>query len=197
MLLLKATGGFPRELMIGCALAAAMWLTRSHHLATLTHLPDASWAAIVLAGLLASPWRVPAVLLVHAGVIDYLALLGGVSNYCVTPAYPFLIPTYLTLWASGRWAAAKLDFSATGLARTAVALLLGVLSAYLVSNASFYSFSGHFGDMPLSAYAAEVAQYFPSFLESTAIYTAVAMLVLLTWHSRARLTRYGRRREHA
>jgi hypothetical protein len=98
-----------REVFVVAALAAAMWLTRSHqiddHFGSFIDLPDASWAVFFIAGVVGLRWWAPAALMLNAGVIDYLALLAGVSDYCVTPAYPFLIPTYLTLWASGRWSA--------------------------------------------------------------------------------------------
>jgi len=171
------------ERFVGALLAAAMWLTRSHHFATLTSLPDASWAAFFVAGLLGTRWPVPAALLLNAVVIDYLALLGGVSDYCVTPAYPFLAPTYFALWAAGSWAALQPPASARSIARTALALAIGVAAAFLISNASFYALAGYFDAMPALRYAESVARYFPSFLESTAIYTLVAVLVSFAWRS--------------
>lgn len=159
-------------------LAAAMWLTRSHHFASLAHLPDASWAAFFIAGLLGLRAWAPAALMVNAGVIDYLALLGGVSDYCVTPAYAFLAPTYLTLWASGRWAGLGLDTSARGLARTALALTLGVAGAFVISNVSFYALAGYFAQTPALDYANAVIRYLPRFLESAALYTGVALVVI-------------------
>ncbi|MBS1214128.1 MAG: uncharacterized protein H6R26_2745, partial [Proteobacteria bacterium] len=39
-----------QEQFIGLALFALMAATRSHHFASVTHLPDASWAVLFLAG---------------------------------------------------------------------------------------------------------------------------------------------------
>lgn len=162
--------------------AAAMWVTRSHqiddHFGSFIDLPDTSWAVFFIAGLLALRWWAPAALMVNAGVIDYLALLGGVSDYCVTPAYPFLVPTYLTLWASGRWAAVDLAMNARSLGRVAIALTAGVLGAFLISNASFYALAGYFETMSVLDYANAVLRYLPKFLESTAICTVVALVVV-------------------
>lgn len=171
-----------RDWILLAVLAAAMWVTRSHqiddHFGSFIDLPDTSWAVFFIAGLLALRWWAPAALMVNAGVIDYLALLGGVSDYCVTPAYPFLVPTYLTLWASGRWAAVDLAMNARSLARVAIALTAGVLGAFLISNASFYALAGYFETMSVLDYANAVLRYLPKFLESTAIYTVVALVVV-------------------
>lgn len=171
-----------RDWILLVVLAAAMWVTRSHqiddHFGSFIDLPDTSWAVFFIAGLLALRWWAPAVLMANAGVIDYLALLGGVSDYCVTPAYPFLIPTYLTLWAGGRWAALELAVNARSVARVALGLIAGVLGAFLISNASFYALAGYFETMPALDYANSVLRYLPKFLESTAIYTAVALVVM-------------------
>lgn len=169
--------GSKRTIFIALALLIAMWLTRSHHFASLDVLPDVSWAAFFIAGLFAAGWLVAAGLMLNAGLIDYLALLGGVSDYCVTPAYPFLIPTYLTLWAAGRWAGMPLDLHWRSLLRVATACVLGVPAAFVISNASFYAFAGYFADMSAFAYMLAVAGYFPAFLESTALYSLVALVV--------------------
>jgi hypothetical protein len=171
-----------REVFVVAALAAAMWLTRSHqiddHFGSFIDLPDASWAVFFIAGVVGLRWWAPAALMLNAGVIDYLALLAGVSDYCVTPAYPFLIPTYLTLWASGRWSAFDLAAPARSLARVAIALALGVTGAFLISNASFYALAGYFGSMSPLHYASAVLRYLPHFVGSTAVYTAVALIVM-------------------
>jgi len=178
-----------RDVVSTIVLTAAMWLTRSHqiddHFGSFVDLPDASWAVFFIAGLLGLGWRAPAALLVNAGVIDYLALLAGVSDYCVTPAYPFLIPTYLTLWASGRRSAP--DFATPGwsLLRVALCLMLGVIGAFIISNASFYALAGYFASMAPLQYANAVLRYLPEFLVIAAVYTAVALSVMYVQHTRA------------
>jgi hypothetical protein len=178
-----------RELFAAAILAAAMWLTRSHqiddHFGSFIDLPDTSWAVFFIAGLLRLRWWAPTALIMNAGVIDYLALLAGVSDYCVTPAYPFLIPTYLTLWASGRWSV--FDFAEPGrsLLRVLLGLTLGVIGAFIISNASFYALAGYFASTPPLQYAHAVLRYLPEFLESAAVYTAVALAVMYVQHTRA------------
>ena len=162
-------------------LTLAMWATRSHHFGSILHMPDASWAAFFIAGAMGTRIRVPLWLMINAGIIDYFALLGGVSSYCVTPAYAFLVPTYLTLWVSGRWSAMTFSWNAAPLARTAAALGLGVAGAFIISNASFYALAGYFEKMSLLQYTNSVATYFSHFLESTAVYTIAAGVAAFAW----------------
>jgi hypothetical protein len=170
-----------RERIAIVLLTLAMWATRSHHFGSILHLPDASWAAFFIAGAMGARIRVPLWLVINAGIIDYLALQGGVSSYCVTPAYAFLVPTYLTLWASGRWSAMTFSWNVMSLARTAGALSLGVAGAFIVSNASFYALAGYFEKMSMLQYTNSVAAYFPHFLESTALDTIAAGVAAFAW----------------
>ena len=88
--------------------ALLMAATRFHHFGSALFLPDASLAVFFLAGFYLSGVMALAVLLLEAGLIDYLAItMGGVSDWCVTPAYWFLIPTYACLWCGGRWYAGR------------------------------------------------------------------------------------------
>jgi len=176
-----------RDLALVAVLAAAMWLTRSHEISRFLTLPDASWAAFFVAGLLATRWPGAGLLMAVAGATDYLALRDGVSDYCVTPAYVFLVPTYLALWAMGRCAGAGLSYTLRGLLRVSALLSAAVIGAFFISNASFYGLSGYFENLPALAYAQAVAPYFPMFLEGTALYTAVALLAVYVWRARAGL----------
>jgi hypothetical protein len=166
------------ELIVFAGLGALMAATRYYHFGSAYNLPDASLAVFFLAGFALSRPAYLAVLLVAAGLIDYLATaIGGVSDWCVTPAYWFLIPAYAVLWIAGRWCAARYRLDIGG-----VALLCGVLFAaasiaFLISNASFYLLSGYFGDMGWIEYAARVAGYFPRYVGATFGYVAAASSV--------------------
>jgi hypothetical protein len=97
---------------IGFSLAVLMAATCSHHFATALHVPDASWAVFFVAGFYLRPlWTFPA-LLALAGVSDYVAITSfGVSDFCMSPAYGFLLPAYGSLWFAGRWYAARHRFT--------------------------------------------------------------------------------------
>jgi hypothetical protein len=63
---------------------------------------------------------------------------------------------------------------------------VGVVSAFIISNASFYVLAGYFQQMSLLQYTNAVAAYLPQFVESTALYVIAAGVVAYAWmHIRA------------
>lgn len=157
-----------RDVALALLLAAAMWLTRSHDVTIA--LPDITWAAFFLAGAFSRRWPILIGLALNSFAIDFMALARGESDYCMTPAYAFLLPTYLSLWAAGRWsAAARLDTAAHAL-RYAAALVAGTVLAFCISNAGFYAFAGYFDAMSAFEYARRVLRYLPAFLTNTMLY---------------------------
>jgi hypothetical protein len=171
-----------RDAVIGVLFVIAMWLTRSHEIVSVLKFPDVTLAAFFLAGIFTRRSFTPALLLINAALIDYVAIVhGGVSDYCVTPAYVFLIPTYLTLWGCGRWVQLQPVGTWRSLMRSAIALSLGVLGAFFISNASFYAFSGYFREMSALTYATSVVRYLPGYFEGTLIYAGVVLGSVAAW----------------
>jgi len=167
-----------RDLITGTALIALLAVTRIGHFGGIATPPDASLAVFFLLGLwVASPrWLV--IGLLAAAAADALAIAQGASSYCITPAYPFLIPTYGVIWGAGR---ATCVYAARwhGWLRAlvlGVALLTSTAIAFLVSNASFYAFSGYFEAMPVGDFVRGVSPYFRPYLTGAAAYVAVALL---------------------
>lgn len=159
----KSTSGW-----LAAGLIALMGATRFYHFGTALHLPDASLAVFLLAGLWLRDVRWLAVLLLQAAAIDYLAITQfGVSDYCVTAGYAFLLPTYSLLWAAGRGMQRVCAWHLQAVIATAA-----VSAAFIVSNVGFYAFSGRYAELGAAAYAAEVAQYYLPYLTSAAIYLA-------------------------
>lgn len=166
-----------KTIAIFATLAALMAATRAYHFGAALHLPDASLAVFLLAGFYLPRWAFP-VLLIEAGLVDYLAIsYGGVSGWCFSPAYWFLIPAYLVLWFGGRFYAARYQFSLRGMAEFAGIAFIATGAAFLVSNASFYLFAGYFAEMPAAQYGAQVAQYFLPYLQSAFLYLIAAALL--------------------
>src|SRR4026209_2452433 len=89
----------PANLGLFAAFAAMMVATRFHHFGDVLHLPDASMALFFLGGLyLRKHWQFVSFIAL-AVVIDWIAIEhAGVSDFCVTPAYSFLLPAYGVLW---------------------------------------------------------------------------------------------------
>ncbi len=164
--------------ILAVALSILMWLTRDHHVATLTHLPDASWAIFFLLGFYFRQRMMLPVFLAQAALADYVAITQfGVDDYCVTAAYPFLIPAYFSLWMAGRWYAAHHQFHARSLPLFATAVATGAAACELISSGSFYFLGGRFADTSLTEFASRLAQYFPGNLANVALYLGVAALI--------------------
>ncbi len=167
-----------KPLAIFSLLMLLMAVTRYHHFGSAVQLPDASLAVFFLAGFYVAHIAALPVLLVTAGLIDYLAIsVGGVSDWCVTPAYAFLIPTYAAMWYGGRWYAARHRQAWSTLLPLALALFVATSVAFLVSNGSFYMASGRFPAMSGMEYALYVAGFYPSYVASTFAYTGFAALL--------------------
>lgn len=171
-----STGVFSdRRLSVALALALLMAATRFHHFGDLTHLPDASLAVFLLGGFYLRGLRAFVCYLAEAALIDYLAIAyGGVSDWCVTPAYAFLIPTYGSVWFAGLWYARRSSFEWRTAGPLLGALLAGVSAAFLISNGSFYLLAGYFSDMSWTEYAARVAKYYPPYLSGALMYVVLA-----------------------
>lgn len=167
-----------RVMSIGLALALLMAATRFHHFGAATLLPDASLAVFLLAGFYLRRSGLFAIYIAEAALIDYLAIAyGGVSDWCATPAYVFLVPAYASAWYAGVWYARRFRPEWRTVAPLFGGLLAGVSVWFLISNAGFYLFSGYFTDMSWSEYAARVAKYYPPYLWSASAYVALAAIV--------------------
>lgn len=172
----------PRLLPVGLLLAALMAATRSHHFASALHLPDASWAVFFLAGALLPGWLPLAALLALAATVDYLAIsFGGVSAFCVSPAYVALLPAYGALYAAGRWYARRHRPMPRNLLPFTGAALVGTTLCELLSSGAFYFFSGRFAAPTLAEFGARLARYFPHALEGMALYLGTAVIVYATF----------------
>jgi len=191
-----------QQIAIGLMLTLLMLLTRSHHWASIHSLPDASWAIFFLLGVyVRALWVVPA-LIAASVVIDYAAITwGGVSDFCVSPAYWLLIPAYLALFAGGRFYARGHSLSLLGLFRLVGVALAVVAVAELLTSGGFYFFSGRFAEPTLAGFIPRFVQYFPHMLGSFALYLGVAAAVHLALAAAFRRddgprTLMGSRREH-
>ncbi len=164
--------------LAGLAVLAGMMLaTRFTHFGSASLFPDASLAVFMLAGfyLRRAIYLVPLLLL--AGAIDYAATQHmGVSEYCLSPAYPFLIPAYAALWFGGRWYAARHSLQAASLAPLTAAVLISVSMAFVITEASFYLFSGRYPDLDWMQYARLSSTFYLLYMGSAIFYIAITAL---------------------
>ncbi|HTN95288.1 MAG TPA: hypothetical protein VMJ33_11960 [Gallionella sp.] len=186
-----------RTIAIFAALAALMAATRFNHFGSAVSLPDASYAVFFLGGLfLARPLRISlaafVVLILEAGLIDYYATsVQGISDWCMTPAYWFLIPTYGSLWLVGRWSSMRHLLEGKGLTALALAAWAASSFAFAFSNATFYLFSNRFADMSAVEYTSRVVQYYASYVSMALLYIFCAVAL----HMAADIV--GRQRSHS
>lgn len=166
------------QIITGFVLALLMMATRSHHFASITHLPGASWAVFFLAGLyLKSNWSLPGFLAL-TWVLDFASFTwGGSSGFCLTRAYVFLLPAYAALWFSGHWYAKQYHFEWRTLISLSAAVLVGSAVCEVISSGGFYFFSGRFVDTSFTEFAGRLIKYYPSYIQSMAFYVAIAAVV--------------------
>ncbi len=170
-----------KTIAIFALLAALMAATRFNHFGSAISLPDASLAIFFLGGLfLARFTRSSAVafivLILEAGLIDYYATsVQGVSDWCMTTAYWFLIPTYGSLWFVGRWFAIRHTMEGRGLMGLMLAAWAANSFAFIFSNVTFYLFSGRYEEMSTLEYTSRVAQYYTSYVSVALLYIACAV----------------------
>lgn len=175
-----------RNIAITVALAALMAATRMHHFGSPLHLPDASLAVFLLAGFFVASPLFFAGLLFEAAALDYVAISQlGVSDWCVTPAYWFLVPTYAVLWLAGRYYARMHRYSLGSLAVFSVLSVVALSAAFLISNLSFYWFSGRYPGMGMAEYLAAIAEYYIPYLSGGLLYLGCAAALYAVLSARA------------
>ena len=166
-----------KSLVLFAAMVALMATTRSHHFDALTHMPDASLAVFLLAGIYFPLLAFP-ILLVVAGASDYAAFnFASVSDWCYSPAYWFLIPTYAVMFFAGRYYAPRHNHTLSSLAVFCSTAFAATSVAFFISSVSFFFFSGRFAEMSFAQYASSVAQYFLPYQISAFMYLSVAVIV--------------------
>lgn len=164
-----------RSWLVIAGLMLVMALTRFNHFGSAFALPDASWALFFLGGLYlaryaAAGWVLVALLL-EAALVDYYAIAGqGVSDWCVSNAYGFLAFAYAALWFTGRWFAPRHTLTGRNLPAVFVVAAVASIAAFVISNVSFFLFSGRYAEMSAFEYASRVQQYLGSYVAVTLLY---------------------------
>ena len=161
-------------------------ITRVGHFGTAVSLPDASLAVFLLGGLWLGGLRCFAAYAIVAFGIDvFLAKSAVEAGWCLTPAYAGLVAAYGAVWMFGRLLAKTPELPVLRLAAVG---LLAVAAHFLISNLSFWAFSGYFGQMALTDYAATVIKYFPPYVASTTLYLALGWIAQRVVSTRLKAT---------
>lgn len=166
-----------QSLAIALAIALMIIVTRGHHFASIDFLPSASYAAFFIAGyFLRSTLMFIALLALCAGLDMAAVTWGGVSNFCVTPAYGFLLPAYGTMWLAGRWTASNTSWQLSSLFNLTGAVVVASAIAEVFSSGGFYFFGGRYPDPTMVEFGARLLKYFPKQLEAIAFWVVVALI---------------------
>ncbi len=164
------------------ALVAIMALTRFHHFGSAFSLPDATLAVFFLAGMAFSGFWFFALLLLEAGMIDYLAITQfSVSDFCISPAYVCLIPTYAAMWFAGRYCSTFKALRFADSFKTFGLATIATTVAFVVSNGSFYVLSDRFGQLSWTQYLTQSAQYYPLYICAALIYIVIGLAIVKLW----------------
>lgn len=158
---------------LAIGLLAVIFATRFQHFGTAVYLPDATLAVLFLGGLLISRSGWLGLAIAAAFGMDAYALgWKGVSDYCMSPGYWGLIPTYALVWGAGRWLAKRENSFA--LIPYALFGWAAASAAFVLSNAFWYSFSDKVSSMPILEFTQHVAQYYTPYVSYTLMYLGVA-----------------------
>lgn len=157
-----------------------MAATRFSHAGGAGVLPDASWAVFFIAGFyLASDfrWALTALTVAAAG-IDLLAIrFYGISNYCLTPAYWFIVPGYSLLWLGGAWLRRQYRYVPLDLLRLCGSLVVSVTACFLLTHTAFYWLSGRVPKPTITEWWSVFTQSYGLFLGIPSAYVTLAALL--------------------
>ena len=164
-----------KEALTLAACAAVMIITRGKHFGIGFNFPDATLAIFFIAGIYLRQIAYPVLLMASATLIDYFAVGNGASGSCITPAYLFLIPTYLTMWFGGKtFSSLDLASIGQGLAFGAELFVCSAL-AFTVSSGGYYLFSGNFAEPTAAEFIQRIIRYSPNYIGNIFIYMALAV----------------------
>jgi len=155
-------------------------ITRGHSLGDIIDLPDATLAVFFIGGVYLRKYLYAPIFFFAAFLSDNHAFANGVSDHCYTPAYLFLIPTYMTLWVAGRrFQSLKLE-SLKHCITMAWTLALATSIAFILSSGSFSFLSGYYDHLTISEHIARSSPYYIPYLLNTLIYMAGIIFVFNT-----------------
>ncbi len=168
------------QIILGLLLALLMILTRSHHFSTVHNLADASWAIFFVAGFYLRSARPLLGFFVLSWWLDFAAInLGNVSDFCITPAYAFLLPAYTSLWFAGRWYAKRYQFKWNTVIPFTISSIAGLTLCELFSSGGFYFFSGRIAETSFHEFGEQLTKYFPLYIETFLFYIGIVIIMHL------------------
>jgi hypothetical protein len=159
-------------------------VTRFHHFGP---IPDASWAAFLIAGYGLKPnWRwVFPLMMLAAVLVDYAVIsrsgMNFWSHYCVSPGYWFLLPAYFAMWMGGAWLCDH-DRGQLGIrtARLVAVTVLATSLCHLLSQGGFYWLSSVVSEPTFAGWAKNYADWWWPYTQVVLIYVGIAAALKLS-----------------
>jgi hypothetical protein len=172
---MKSDQFFNVKLLLGLVLL--MVLTRYSAFHT-WGLPSATLAVFFIAGIYLRQFIFPVLLIATAGLTDYFSIQAGTSDWCITPAYMFLIPTYFCLWYGGR----QFDDLQIGTLKEAgylsFVLLVSASAAFIISTGSYHLLSGRYDEVRILEQAVNSIKYYPRYIGGAFFYTGIFLVAV-------------------
>lgn len=170
--------------LIGALLLVLMVITRGNHFISSVNLPSASIAVFFLAGIYLFKLRAFWFYYIASIVIDLsVTYAKGDFGSCITNTYPLLAFSYGAVFFAGRWLhqAFNSNLSLVLTVKTLIVLVVSTTLAFIISNGSYYWFSGMYADPYWAEYTARFAKYYPSYILKPMYYVLPALLMHLAF----------------
>ena len=161
-------------------LTLLMLATRSHHFASLNHLPSASIAVFFLAGMYLRHIKAFWFFYILTLTIDLASsYYRGQFGDCITTSYPALVLSYAAMFTAGLYTRPNWQQSTwqVNIVKVALGLFMASSIAFFISNGSYYAFSGKFPDLSWAEYASRVDKYYFKSISNTIFYVISAMAI--------------------
>ena len=175
----------PISLLIAvfAVLMLLMLATRTHHFASLNHLPSASIAIFFLAGMYLRNIKAFWFFYILTITIDLASsYYRGQFGACITSSYPALVLSYAVMFTAGFYTRPNWQQNAwqINIIKVSVALFIASSIAFFISNGSYYTLSGKFPELSWAEYATRVDKYFFKSISNPVFYVISAIVIDFT-----------------
>ncbi|MGJ8692074.1 MAG: hypothetical protein ACSHW0_06295 [Thalassotalea sp.] len=168
-------------------LTLLMLATRTHHFSAFDQLPSASIAIFFLAGMYLRSLKSFWFFYILSIVIDLASsYYRGQLGDCLTVSYPALAFSYAAMFAAGFYSRANwlkqpavLNI-ALNVLKICIALFVASSIAFLISNGSYYLFSGKFPEPNWAEYTLRVDKYYFRSISNPVFYVICAVVIDVT-----------------
>ncbi|MBA6265015.1 hypothetical protein [Colwellia sp. Bg11-12] len=175
----------PISLLIAifATLTLLMLATRTHHFASLNHLPSASIAIFFLAGMYLRNIKMFWFFYILTVTVDLASsYYRGQFGDCITTSYPALVLSYAAMFTAGFYTRPNWQQSVwqVNIIKVALAMFIASSIAFFISNGSYYAFSGKFPVLSWAEYATRVDKYYVKSISNPIFYVVSAMVIDFT-----------------